>query len=254
MKRARQRRLNGRTDLPKGPGYEVGYGKPPVATRFPKGVSGNPKGRPQGARTRVEVPPAYEQRFRTILMEEAYREVTVNAIDGTRSVPMIRATIRALAVNAAKGSHKAQQYFASLVNTVEDEAIQKQGAIIEAVMKYKTAWDAEFRRCKSLGLSQPEPFPHPNHLKIDIKTGAVSYEGPATPEDREHWYRWEAQCQLFERELALLKAQRCSKRGNDRALDAEIEKTETVIRIIRLQLRNGSILPEFRALEHLMES
>jgi hypothetical protein len=28
---------------------EVGYGKPPHATRFKKGVSGNPKGRPKGS-------------------------------------------------------------------------------------------------------------------------------------------------------------------------------------------------------------
>ncbi len=28
-------------------GYEVGYGKPPQKSRFKKGVSANPKGRPQ---------------------------------------------------------------------------------------------------------------------------------------------------------------------------------------------------------------
>src|SRR5882672_3737209 len=28
-------------------GYEVGYGKPPVATRFQKETSGNPSGRPK---------------------------------------------------------------------------------------------------------------------------------------------------------------------------------------------------------------
>jgi hypothetical protein len=27
--------------------YEIGYGKPPVATRFQKGVSGNPSGKPK---------------------------------------------------------------------------------------------------------------------------------------------------------------------------------------------------------------
>ena len=30
--------------------YEVGYRKPPKPTRFPKGRSGNPKGRPKGSR------------------------------------------------------------------------------------------------------------------------------------------------------------------------------------------------------------
>lgn len=31
-------------------GYEVGYGKPPKASRFQKGQVGNPKGRPPGAK------------------------------------------------------------------------------------------------------------------------------------------------------------------------------------------------------------
>jgi len=30
--------------------YEVGYGKPPLHTRFEKGQSGNPRGRPKGAK------------------------------------------------------------------------------------------------------------------------------------------------------------------------------------------------------------
>lgn len=37
---------------PNDTGYEVGYGKPPKSTRFKKGQSGNPGGRPRGASSR----------------------------------------------------------------------------------------------------------------------------------------------------------------------------------------------------------
>ena len=36
--------MNGKSDI-----YKVGYGKPPKATRFKKGTSGNPSGRPRKA-------------------------------------------------------------------------------------------------------------------------------------------------------------------------------------------------------------
>ena len=33
--------------------YKIGYGKPPVKTRWKPGHSGNPKGRPRGSRNRL---------------------------------------------------------------------------------------------------------------------------------------------------------------------------------------------------------
>src|ERR1700738_4198180 len=42
LKRSRSKKMNGKSDI-----YEVGYGKPPKATRFKKGTSGNPSGRPR---------------------------------------------------------------------------------------------------------------------------------------------------------------------------------------------------------------
>ena len=74
-----------RTPGPRKPGtslapprtYAVGYGKPPEATRFQKGQSGNPKGRPRGAKT--QRPALNEERMKAIILDEAYRTITVQA-------------------------------------------------------------------------------------------------------------------------------------------------------------------------------
>jgi hypothetical protein len=45
------------------PDYEVGYGKPPPHTRFVQGLSGNPRGRPRGAKNiKTLLPKALNER------------------------------------------------------------------------------------------------------------------------------------------------------------------------------------------------
>jgi hypothetical protein len=82
-------------------GYEVGYAKPPEATRFQPGLSGNPRGRPKGAKNRRPV--LHEERMKEIIVHEAYRTITVRDGERNVTVPMVQAIIRALAVNAAQG-------------------------------------------------------------------------------------------------------------------------------------------------------
>jgi len=55
--------------------YEVGYGKPPKQTRFAAGKSGNPKGRPKGAKNKR--PLLNKERLQDIVLDAAYRDITV---------------------------------------------------------------------------------------------------------------------------------------------------------------------------------
>ena len=87
---------------PPAAGYDVGYGKPPKATRFQPGTSGNPRGRPRGSRNRSPSA-ASMQRMQAIVLQEAYRLVTVRDGDRPVDVPLFQAAMRSLAVNAAKG-------------------------------------------------------------------------------------------------------------------------------------------------------
>ncbi|MBS0232297.1 MAG: hypothetical protein JSR99_02290 [Proteobacteria bacterium] len=82
----------------KKPNYTVGYGKPPKNSRFKPGQSGNPKGRPKGARE-----------FSVELAEELKQTISVIEGGRTRKVTKQRAMIKALFSRALKGDSKAVQ-------------------------------------------------------------------------------------------------------------------------------------------------
>jgi hypothetical protein len=96
--------------------YLVGYGRPPVHTRFRKGESGNPGGRkPQ--------PPEAEgaERAKALVLQEAYRAITVEDGDATVALPAIQAILRSQIALATKGNGPAQRAVIAAVRGIEQE-------------------------------------------------------------------------------------------------------------------------------------
>jgi hypothetical protein len=100
---------------PSSGGYEVGYGRPPSKTRFRKGVSGNPGGRPRG------MTPA---RAKRLALQEAYKLVTVREGDKEYALPAIQAVMRQQVRLAAKGNGPAQRAVIAMIQAIEQEAMQ----------------------------------------------------------------------------------------------------------------------------------
>ena len=89
----------------KAPGdYAVGYGKPPVHTRFRKGMSGNAGGRAAGRPAKAPL-----ERIKTLALREAYRAIAVKGGGVTATLPAIRAVLRRQLALAAKGNGPAQR-------------------------------------------------------------------------------------------------------------------------------------------------
>lgn len=167
--------------------YEVGYGKPPVATRFRKGQSGNPNGRRKGAKAKSPIPALNDERLKTIVLEEAYRSITINDPNGTIDIPMAQAVVRSLAVNAAKGNQRAQRVFTELLTAVERDNKKLHDEWLQTAINYKVEWDQELERRTRLGITGPAPLPHPDDIIIDMNTGSVRIKGPMTKEDKVKW-------------------------------------------------------------------
>jgi Family of unknown function (DUF5681) len=75
---------------------EVGYGRPPKATRFAPGKSGNPRGRPKGSRS-----------VGAILKGVMSQKVTVSEGGRMRRVSRVELMLLRLVNNAARGDPRA---------------------------------------------------------------------------------------------------------------------------------------------------
>jgi hypothetical protein len=88
--------------------YEVGYGKPPRETRFAKGQSGNPRGRPSGAKN-----------FATLLREALNEPVIVTENGGRRKVSKRQAIITQLVNRSATADFRAIKILLDIVRDIE---------------------------------------------------------------------------------------------------------------------------------------
>ncbi len=133
--------------------YEVGYGRPPQATRFQPGRSGNPRGRPRKAKT-VEA----------LLQEALSRRVEITENGRTRSLSVEQIIFKQLTNKAVKGDLRAakmlfdlkDRYQDSLKEQLDPVDIQANQDIIDAfVAKFSAGEPAPDTH---VGNEQEEPF------------------------------------------------------------------------------------------------
>lgn len=164
--------------------YVVGYGRPPVATRFQPGRSGNPRGRPRKAARdhRATYGAAW---LDEVLLDEVYRTILLRENGEAVRLTVAQAAVRALGIGAVRGSRAHAQHLFALTERAEARAHEKRGALLHQALQTKGLWADLCRRAADAGRAPPEPpLPHPDDLIIDYRTGTVTVDGPVTPAER----------------------------------------------------------------------
>ena len=113
----------------------VGYGRPPAATRFRPGRSGNPRGRPKGDRTLAR-----------IVAAALGERVAVNENGRRRRITKLEAAVKQLVNRAAGGDARVTQLLLALVQSHEarpkrtgaEFASQADAAVIAGLMRRLT--------------------------------------------------------------------------------------------------------------------
>lgn len=144
------------------PDYAVGYGKPPEATRFKPGQSGNRQGRPKGAKN-----------LSTIVSNAIKEKVPVTVNGKRKMVSKLEVAITQMANKAASGDAKAFSQLLPLVQNLEgkEEAASLASAPQDIHEADKAVMDGILQRMRKAitapsgtsPVTSPEPInPHSN--------------------------------------------------------------------------------------------
>jgi hypothetical protein len=186
--------------------------RPAASTRFQKGQSGNPKGRPRkhaasDAALVTERPAGTElDPFVAAFLDLAHREITLRENGEERRIATFAAVGLALMKKALEGDPRAQRLFferlqkarqAEQAVAIAREAEEKRAA--EKRERIYVYWsrrkaDNAVLLAKAAASKMPPPtiYPHPDHIVLDPDARTVALTGPFDAESAVDWSKIEA--------------------------------------------------------------
>ena len=216
--------------------YEVGYAKPPKDTRFKPGQSGNPRGRPKGARNKkTEIPRQNEERLKQVILEECYRKIGISDGDKLVEIPVIQAVVRQIALTAAKGNQRSQRMLTENLQWVERERKAEHNELLQTMIQYKVDGEKELARRKELGIEGPRMYPHPDDIHINFATDEIDIHGPMC-KDEEYYVETLSLKVSTERQI-IDAVDDLAERPNSKAKRARVKSLRSVLAKIEAKLK-----------------
>ena len=227
--------------------YEVGYARPPVESRFKPGQSGNPSGRPRGAKNK---PSRETEKIKDTFSKIAGQKITIRKGDKTARISKMDYILNSAVDRAAKGHPGMTRLVIGMGMGIEQEKRRSHDRLLEEAIAYKQHWSDEllYRRMKGIH-GAPEPIPHPDDVLIG-RDGTVSIVGPMTPEEKKYDNEievqrdtWKAQYAKLDVEVKSLMRKLRERRGNPHRIRKElfqaIEDSDSLEKLLKATSREA---------------
>lgn len=170
-----------------------GYGRPPEASRFKKGKSGNPRGRPRKAEPDLKLS---DQPVLEAARRAAAKKIKLREGDQTREVPAYEALMEAAVTHGIKGNARYAGMAIDYIRQADEAYARDLAHSVALWTTYKEYYSAQLDEARRAGIPEPEVYPHPDDIVIDIKTGP-KFLGPWDDEENKQIQHTVRTCEVF---------------------------------------------------------
>ena len=167
------------------PDYSIGYGRPPAATRFKAGRSGNPAGRPKSKSLSADD----ARRLKTlqeVFNSEAQRVVEVTERGRRIKLTAEQAVLRSLISRAIQGDSRAATQFLKFASLRAPGDASSDIKFFNDMVDYKEGV-TKMMTDRNITVLRPEWPIDPGDILLDFRHKSVKVNGPRDAVEREEW-------------------------------------------------------------------
>lgn len=149
--------------------HGVGYKSPPVATRFKKGQSGNPGGRPRA--TKTDGWKLKDQPVLQAVLDRASQPVRMRDGETVREIAGREAMIQSVFVTALKGNARSQGLALDMMRQADLARAKERAEYRELGRNWQRVQRHEFNAAVADGQNTKLILPHPDDIVLDDDEG-----------------------------------------------------------------------------------